>query len=273
MESKILDRVAKLLAQAESTDNAAEAEAFVAGAQRLATLNAIDLAVARQHTVKKQRREEPEQRGIKIGEHRRKNNRHLVNLFSAVAYPNDVVLNISADSVYVFAFGFGSDLDVVEALYSSLAVQMVDAANRAIKDGAHKEETFYAPERWHASSGTWVGGRYRTDARVFRTSFYEGFTASIGARLWLARREAIDETPKTPEQVSDGAELVLVAKHDEVKSFYAKKSNAKGSWKGNDIGARGSANGHSRGREAGQTARLGSQNALPGAKGSLGGSR
>ncbi len=48
-DDKMLARIAALLRQAEGTDNAHEAEAFMAAAQRLATATSIDLAVARSH--------------------------------------------------------------------------------------------------------------------------------------------------------------------------------------------------------------------------------
>ena len=49
-DDKMLARIAALLRQAEGTDNAHEAEAFMAAAQRLATATSIDLAVARSHS-------------------------------------------------------------------------------------------------------------------------------------------------------------------------------------------------------------------------------
>ena len=42
-DDKMLARIAALLRQAEGTDNAHEAEAFMAAAQRLATATSIDL--------------------------------------------------------------------------------------------------------------------------------------------------------------------------------------------------------------------------------------
>ena len=49
-DDKMLARIAALLRQAEGTDNAHEAEAFMAAAQRLATATSIDLAIARAHS-------------------------------------------------------------------------------------------------------------------------------------------------------------------------------------------------------------------------------
>ena len=52
-DDKMLARIAALLRQAEGTDNAHEAEAFMAAAQRLATATSIDLALARSHSAQR----------------------------------------------------------------------------------------------------------------------------------------------------------------------------------------------------------------------------
>ena len=67
-DDKMLARIAALLRQAEGTDNAHEAEAFMAAAQRLATATSIDLAVARSHTDRRTTAQMPVQRTITIGE-------------------------------------------------------------------------------------------------------------------------------------------------------------------------------------------------------------
>ncbi|MSW43807.1 MAG: DUF2786 domain-containing protein, partial [Actinobacteria bacterium] len=63
-----IDRIAALLAKAERTDNAEEADAYLMKAQSLATAASIDLAMARSRTAKKEQREQPEMRTIVIGE-------------------------------------------------------------------------------------------------------------------------------------------------------------------------------------------------------------
>src|ERR1044072_6603750 len=66
-DDKMLARIAALLRQAEGTDNAHEAEAFMSAAQRLATATAVDLAVARSHADKHTTAQRPVQRTVTIG--------------------------------------------------------------------------------------------------------------------------------------------------------------------------------------------------------------
>ena len=134
-ETTMLDRLSKILNQAENASTEAEAEAFFARAQQLATRYSIDLAVARQHTAKQQKRETPETRHVRVGKPRERGNAEKVQLFSAIAGANDVRIDIARDSTIVFPYGFPSDLDVVEALFAHLSVQMVTAAGAYLKRG------------------------------------------------------------------------------------------------------------------------------------------
>ena len=84
-DDKMLARIAALLRQAENTDNAHEAEAFMAAAQRLATTTSIDLAVARAHAATRTPAQAPVQRTITIGEAGTKGLRTYVQLFVVIA--------------------------------------------------------------------------------------------------------------------------------------------------------------------------------------------
>ena len=83
-DDKMLARIAALLRQAEGTDNAHEAEAFMSAAQRLATATSIDLAVARSHADKRTPAQTPVQRTITIGTAGSKGLRTYVQLFVVV---------------------------------------------------------------------------------------------------------------------------------------------------------------------------------------------
>ena len=211
----MVDRIGKLLAQAEGTDNEHEAAAFVERAQQLATEHAVDLERARQHQRERHRRggEEPMvQERVDVGERGRRGNRHRVLLYVAVARPNDVLLNVAADSTYVLAFGHREDLDVATQLWASLAVQMTASAQRRLDRGEHR-----------------VAG---VAALTWRLSYYDGYVQVVAERLARARARAVEQSAPAPEPGGDSAALVLRAKAERVQDFYAGASRARGAWRG-----------------------------------------
>ena len=215
---RVVDRVGKLLAQAEGTDNEHEAAAFVERAQQLATAHAVDLerARARQRDRQGRRAQEPlEQDRLEVGSRGRRGNRHRVLLYVAVARSNDVLVNVASDSTYVIGFGHRSDLEVVERLWASLAVQMTAAAQRRLDRGEHRD------------SGV--------TALSWRLSFYDGWVGTVAARLEQARQRALEQDAPRPEHggaEGTSAALVLRAKGERVRDFYAAASQARGSWRG-----------------------------------------
>jgi hypothetical protein len=186
-----------------------------ARAQTLSTRHSIDLALARQHTAKAEAREVPEERTVVIGQSRTKGLARLVRLFVNIADINDVKCLISADSTVVYAYGFPSDIEVVEALYASLSVQMVHAATQYIRSGAHKSETVMVPghykrvestyddmrsyERWTPARGyhyvkdVWIDPVEKPiSGHTARQNFYIGFVNRITTRLRTARLDAVN---------------------------------------------------------------------------------
>jgi hypothetical protein len=260
MSEKLLERIGALLAKAESTDSPHEAEALTAKAQQLATLHAIDLAAARERTQRSRERQTPVQRKTIIGRRGEQGLRHRVNLFTVIARVNDVRVDVARNSTYVLAFGFASDLEVVEALYTSLVTQMVAAANAAIARGEHRDEVY-----WSEAAQAW-----RSDARVFRTAFNATFVRTIHERLQAARQAAVDEEAARhgAGDPSTGA-LVLARKAEEVADFHRRTSEARGTWRGNGTTVAWSRAGERSGRSAGRAARLTRQEQLPGARGEI----
>lgn len=215
MTDRLVDRVGKLLAQAEGTDNEHEAAAFVERAQQLATEHAVDLELARARQRTRQHRGGGEPLGqerLAVGERGRRGNRHRVLLYSVVAAANDVMVNVAHDSSYVLGFGHRSDLEVVERLWSSLAVQMTAAAQRRMDRGEHRAAG--------VSGLSW------------RLSFYDGFIDAVAERLQRARAAAIAQVRPVERVGEPSAALVLRDKSERVKSFYATASDARGSWRG-----------------------------------------
>ncbi|EME16050.1 DUF2786 domain-containing protein [Rhodococcus triatomae] len=240
---KMLVRIGGLLRQAESTDNPHEAEAFMEAAQRLATATAIDLAVARAHTSSRERRATPVQRAISIGEPGRRGLRTYVQLFVAIASANDVQCDVAHNSTQVFAYGFDSDIDACQALYSSLLMQMVRASDAYLRSGAHKP----------------VAGV------TARLNFQLAFAARIGQRLAETKRD-VEATVAAGADDATGTALVLRDKQIELRDFYAQTSTARGTWRGPQSGVARSDKARRAGDRAGRDARIGRSTELPSAR-------
>lgn len=238
MSERLLDKIGKLLAQAEGTDNEHEAEAFVTRAQELATTYAVDLelARARQATRRLRQAEEAfEQRRLVIGERGKRGNRQLVLLYLVVAEANDVMVNVATDSTFVLGFGYPADLEVVEQLWASLATQMASAAARRLRAGEHRDAGVAAVS--------------------WRLSFYEGWMHAVQQRLTAARERALAAHDEAAPATS-GA-LVLRAKTERVREFHDSASEARGSWRGSRGDRRVSRSAWRAGERDGKLARLG----------------
>ena len=224
---RLVDRIGKLLAQAEGTDNEHEASAFVERAQQLATAHAVDLELARARQQDRRQRGAQEplvQERIEVGARGKRGNRHRVLLYSVVARANDVLVNVAHDSTYVLGFGHRADLEVVERLWASLAVQMAGHAQRRMDRGEHRAAGI-AGQSW-------------------RLSFYDGWVQTVGDRLQSARERAVaaaSETKDTSavhgaaaETATNGPSVALVLREKAVRvqDFYGAASQARGSWRG-----------------------------------------
>ena len=255
---KMLTRIGGLLRQAESTDNPHEAEAFMEAAQRLATATSIDLAVARSHSASREKQAAPAQRVIGIGEAGKKGLKTFVHLFVAIAHANDVQCDVARSSTQVFAYGFDSDLDTTEALYSSLLIQMVRASDKYIKSGTYRSETA-------VRTATKVVGRrrYRIQEEVpvaavtARLNFQTAFAVRIGARLSEVKEDTEKKAIAADREA--GTALVLRNKEVELRDYYREQSTARGTWRGQSANAGYSEGARKAGDRAGRAARLGTE--------------
>lgn len=243
---KMLTRIAGLLRQAEGTDNPHEAEAFMAAAQRLATQSSIDLAVARSHQSGTFKPAGPLHRVVPIGEPGKRGLRTYVMLFAKIAFANDVRCDVAHNSSTVHAFGFEGDVDTVQALYSSLVIQMVRASDHYIKSGAYRD------------SG--VAGV------TARLNFQIAYAQRIGQRLADAKSATESEFVR---QSAPGTALALRNKELELKDYYKHESQARGNWKGGRSTGEFSAEARQAGDRAAQRARLGGEAELPSARSRL----
>ncbi|WP_328349983.1 DUF2786 domain-containing protein [Mycobacterium sp. NBC_00419] len=245
-EDKMLARIAALLRQAEGTDNAHEAEAFMAAAQRLATATSIDLAVARSHSASRTAAQVPTQRTITIGEPGTKGLRTYVQLFAGIAAANDVRCDVASNSTFVYAYGFPEDIDASHALYASLVVQMVRSCDAYLSTGAHRP----------------------TPTITARLNFQLAFGARVGRRLAEAREDATREATKD-RRTAPGTALALRNKEVELHDHYRQTSKARGTWQASRATAGYSSSARRAGDKAGRQARLGSSPELPGLRSRL----
>lgn len=230
MSDKTIARIAALLNKADNTDNEHEADAFLKTAQRIATLESIDLAKARAHTRSKEA-STPEQREIVIGEPRQKGLITLVELFLEIAEANDVSVAIAHNNTRVYAHGFRDDIDVVQALYVRLLPQMAVASRAFLARGDYqREEVPYSVLVRDRDTGAQVWEtRYKPMATITaRLEFQVAFARRIGGRLWEARRDAEAESCAS-DNVDSGqgasTELALADKRKAVAAYYEKYSN------------------------------------------------
>lgn len=185
---RVLDKVRALLAKAESTGFAEEAEALTAKAQQLMARHSIDEALL---AAREGSRDEPA--GCRVGIDN-PYEASKATLLDVVASANRCRSVWAKNLGFATIIGFQPDLDAVELLYTSLLVQataaMMQAGSR--QDGA---------------------GRSRT--RSFRQSFLTSFAVRIGQRLTAATEEA---SAQAAAEAGDGRLLpVLAARDDSVR--------------------------------------------------------
>ncbi|HEX2616635.1 MAG TPA: DUF2786 domain-containing protein [Flavobacteriales bacterium] len=186
----MLERIAKLLNQAENAGTAAEADVFMAKAQELATIHSIDLARARHATVAKERTI-PVQRTIHIGERGSRGLRTLVDLYLGIASANDITCTIAHNATKVYAVGFAEDIDISEALFASLQVQMAKFAEEFKRAATWKDEKVYVEGGYRGSGWDreWVPGQYKPQTWLTaRLNFQSAYAYRIQSRLLDAKR-------------------------------------------------------------------------------------
>jgi hypothetical protein len=102
-------------------------------------------------------------------------------------------------------FGFKSDVERVELLYTSLLLQAVN--------GVRNERP-----AWYASAA---------ETRSYRKNWLVGFANRVGTRLWLKEkeaREAHDQAHRNDASGEPGTALVLSTRAQKVKAFYEEET-------------------------------------------------
>ena len=185
----------------------------------------------------------PTQRTITLGEPGSRGLRTYVQLFAAIAAANDVRCDVASNSTFVYAYGFGEDIDASHALYASLVVQMVRSCDAYLATGAHRP----------------------TPTITARLNFQLAFGTRVGQRLCDARDAARNEATKS-RSAEPGTAIALRNKEVELRDHYRSESKARGTWRATNASAGYSSAARRAGDRAGKQARLGSAPELPGAR-------
>ncbi|WP_246095424.1 DUF2786 domain-containing protein [Streptomyces roseicoloratus] len=187
-EPKLLTRIRALLAKAEATTYAEEAEALTAKAQELMARHSLDEASLASGAPA------PETPGaIRIGVDPPYEQAKAI-LLDAVATANHCRAVWNDAYGFSTVVGFEADLDPVELLYTSLLVQGTAAMTRA-----------EAEQR--------AAGRNRT--KSFRQSFLLAYANRLGARLAATTRRVAAETPTLLPALAS-REVAVTARTDEL---------------------------------------------------------
>ena len=180
---RLLDRVRKLLAQAEDDSvTPAEAQAFTAKAAELMAKYGIDralLAADRPET------DRPANRILDIDNPWAREKAHLLSGLASALRCQCVLLNGTRPGSRVHLFGFASDIDRTDVLYTSVLIQM-----------AHGLAGARVPE-WSSS------------ARAWRRSWLLGFATAVIARVREAEHGAVLAAAEQRSGGGERAALVL----------------------------------------------------------------
>jgi len=171
-DERMLSRIRALLAKAEATEYAEEAEALSARAQELMAKYSIDQALL---AAESGRKDAPAGRRIAVDN---PYEAPKTSLLQAVATANRCRVVWSKEVGLATVVGFEADLDAVELLFTSLLVQASTAMLRA----GSRQDAY---------------GRSRT--RAFRQSFLVSYAIRIGERLSQAAEHATREAAAEQE--------------------------------------------------------------------------
>jgi uncharacterized protein DUF2786 len=180
--ASLLDRVRKLLVKAEADGvTQAEAQALTAKAAELMAKYGIDralLAAARPET------DRPADRVIDIGNPWARVQAHLLCGLAAALRCQCVILPRTGPGSRIHLFGFASDIERTDVLYTSLLLQM-----------------------WHGLSGAEPPAWARSP-RAWRRSWLLGFATAVVARVRTAEQAAARRAADVP--AGNGATGALV---------------------------------------------------------------
>jgi Protein of unknown function (DUF2786) len=183
MPDALLARVRKLLVKAEADGvTQAEAQALTAKAAELMAKYGIDralLAAVRPET------DRPDDRVIDIANPWARVQAHLLCGLAAALRCQCVILPRTGPGSRIHVFGFASDIERTDVLYTSLLLQMWQGLSAA------------EPPAWSRSTRAW------------RRSWLLGFATAVVARVRAAEQRAAQRAADAPAGSGPSAALVL----------------------------------------------------------------
>lgn len=243
-DTGMLDKVRKLLAMAEGAATQAEAEAFTERAATLMAKHGIDAALAQQ---REHRDEKPANRIIDVPNPWADVHAHLLAGLAQSMRCQCVLLNAPSGK-RLHVFGFQSDLDRADMLYTSILLQMSHALARQRPP-------------WDARS-----------VRAWRRSWLLGYVSAVVGRVRAAEAQATEEQAGAEHAAGTGGTagqpgvaLVLRTREAAVQSEAAKAYPTTRKTRMTYSGR-----GYSSGHEAGQRANLGGTGVSAGQRRALG---
>lgn len=188
-DTKILDRVRKLLAKAESEGaTQPEAEALTAKAAELMARYGIDAAMA---SAGADKHEKPGNRVIDIDNPWAQVRAHLLAGIAGAMGCQCVLLSTKRPGARIHIFGFESDLTRADILYTSVLLQMASALTRATRPSGVRS------------------------VRAWNRSFLLGYVTAVVARVKAAEEKA--KADVDAEKTGPSTALVLADRSVQVK--------------------------------------------------------
>ena len=190
-DNPLLERVRKLLAKAEARGGTpAEAEALTAKAAELMARYGIDRALL---AARQPETDQPADRKIDVGNPWAQVQAHLLCGLASAMRCQCVILPHSGPGTRIHMFGFASDIERADVLYTSVLVQM-----------------------WQGLAATDVPPWTRS-VRAWRRSWLLGFTSAVVARVRAVEQKAAAQAGGERGEPGPGTELVLADRAKIVK--------------------------------------------------------
>lgn len=230
---KVLERIARILKQAENTDNEHERDTAMNAAHMLSSKHSIDLSMARAYAEgeEQSRQNLPSQKSFEMGQKGDRGAGTYSDLLIAIGEAHDMDWwRYGNEEVSLFGLSF--DMEYVERLFPILLIQMVEETRTFLDSGEWKQD-----------------GVKRTEARY---SFCRSFARRVKERIATARYQAKREAEQ--QYSGSGMELVLSDQRKEVRSLFRGVHPTNKAFR--DQRRDMSRTGRSKGREAGERARI-----------------